>query len=328
MGFKPGLPQFKVKKAAIDWGSYAVKIVSGVRRNGCYEIDALARVPVGDDFPLQLRKIWEDRNFSWSNVILCLNGPDTLVRVVEFPRMDKKTIRESLGYELAHYTPFSRDEVYYDFAVLDESGGNFKLLIALARKEFVDTRLVRLEEAGIVPAGLTLSPIVLTNACGRFMTGSSDAPVGILDLGYSSSMITVVQNGQIVLSREVKRGAKEIFTRMRNAIDLEISSFRELEENRNKISQHTLQNVCADLIEEVKVTLDFIESKDNTRVDRMYITEGLHSCAGLKDIFASSFGISVEPFDVTASFGGNEEIKKEMAASHGDFSIAVSALLD
>jgi type IV pilus assembly protein PilM len=327
MEFKLGLPKLGIKKVTIDWGSYALKIVGARQVKGAYTLDAVARVTIGNDLGAQLKKIWDEKGFSCANIALCVNGPDTLIRVVDFPKVDKKSMRESLGYELSHHTPFSQAEAYFDYAILDESKPDTtKLLVALAKKEFIDAKLELLSQAGLLPRQILLSSIALANAHSFFMA-QADTPIAILDLGYSFSMITVVHKGLIVLSREMKRGAKEIFSRMQNVIGLQINSFKELEENHNKISQHTLDNVCTDLIEEVKMSLDFIESKENVIVGTVFVTEGLKACAGMKNIFSGSLGVPVESFDVVERFACAEDVKRELQAAQGDFAIATSSLL-
>ncbi|HEC69994.1 MAG TPA: hypothetical protein ENI31_06915 [Candidatus Omnitrophica bacterium] len=317
------------RKVSIDWGSSALKIVSGYKFKDSYFITDFLYQNLQENFSEALSKFSRGKSFLLPDIILSLDGPSTLVRVVDFPRMDKKMIRQSLSYELSKYIPFSAEEVYFDFSILNNTetrSESFKLLIVSAKKDFVEEKIRILEEAGLIPLKITLSPIVLSNAFLKFFP-QEGYPAGLLDLGYSSSLITVVYKDNIHLSRQIKKGAKDILESLSNVLGKPINNFRDLVAVQRDISLELLSEVCSDLIEEIKLSLDYLETKENLAVKKIYSTGGLTACKGIEEFLARGLGIEVCPFNLLKYFKCKDSIKKDLEELKGNFSVAISSLL-
>ncbi|MBN2121421.1 MAG: pilus assembly protein PilM [Candidatus Omnitrophica bacterium] len=328
MKFDFNLPKIGAKRVAIDWGSSALKIVAASKLKESYLITDFIYQKVEEDLPKTIFKIWHEKKLPLYNIVLSLDGAATLVRVVDFPRMEKKLIRDSLGFELSRYIPFSQEEVYFDFSVLDtgSAAGNMKLLVASAKKDFVDEKIATLEEAGIVPSKITLSPISLANVFLKFFP-HTDEPIGILDLGFSYSMITIVYKNNIYLSREVKKGVKDILARLSNKLGREIKGFQGIFDKKNEVGPSLLSEVSSDLLEEIRLSLDYMETKENLSVKNIYATGGFTACQGLNEVLVQALGIEITSFDVLKSFSYTSSIKKELEEMEGNFSVAISSLL-
>ena len=317
------------KKISIDWGSSALKVVSAYKFKDSYFITDFLYQGLQGNFSEVLSKFCRGKSFLSPDIILSLDGSSTLVRVVDFPRMDKKMVRQSLSYELPKYIPFSAEEAYFDFSILNNAetkSESFKLLIVSARKDFVEEKIRILEEAGLIPLKITLSPISLSNAFLKFFP-QEDCPVGLLDLGYSSSLITVVYNGNIHLSRQIKKGAKNILESLSNILGKPIKNFKDLVASQRDISLELLSEVCSDLIEEVKLSLDYLETKENLAVKKIYSTGGLTVCKGIEEFLVRCLGVEVFPFNLLKYFKCKDSIKKDLEELEGNFSVAISSLL-
>ena len=325
---KLNLPKIGAKKVAIDWGSSALKIVSATKLKNSYLIDDFVSQKIEDDLSGNLSRIWQIRKLPITNIVLALDGSSTLVRVVDFPRMDKNVIKGSLGFELSKYIPFSQDEVYFDFFLLSipTAQEHMKLLIASVKKNFVDEKLSVLKSAGIIPSKITLSSIALVNVFLKFFA-QEDAPVGILDMGFSYSMITIIYKNNIYLSREVKKGAKDILSSLSNILGIKLDNFQDLTDNQKEIKPELLSEVSSDLTEEVRLSLDYLETKENLSVKRLYSTGGLTSFQGLNDIMVQALGIEIVPFNVLKHFSCAKSIKEDLEKLEGNFSVALGSLL-
>lgn len=322
------LPKIGAKRIAIDWGSSALKIISASRLKHSYLITDFTYQKFEENLSDILSRIWQEKNFPLYNIVLSFDGPSTLLRVVDFPRMDKKMIRESLGYELSRYIPFSQEEVYYDFSVLDIETGtkNIKLLIASAQKNFVDEKLSLLEQANVIPSKITLSPISLVNAFLQFYPAQS-VPIAILDLGFSYSVITIIYNNGIYLSREIKEGAKDILLRISNLLGVKITNFKDFIEKQKEIDSKLLLEISSNLIEDLRLSLDYLETKESLLVKKLYLTGGFTSCEGLVGILTKSLGIEVVPFNILKFFSCVSSIKERLEDLEGDLATAISTLL-
>lgn len=329
MGATGLFSKFSSKKTVIDWGTTALKVISSVKEKHGNTITNAETLDPSDDVVFNLKQLWKKKNFSYSNIILCIDGPDTLIRVVDFPRIDKKSIRESLGFELEHYTPFSQNDVYFDYAILEESSSadRMKLLIVLIKRAFLDEKLELLAEASLSPRQVTLNPVALTNAFESSGAKTKEA-VAIFDLGYTSSMITIVNEGKIVLSREIKRGTKDIFSRLQKIVEAKVTSFKDLNIHKHRINRSVLYDVTADVTADIKMSLDFIETKENIAVSKILVTGGMNMSEGMWDVFSSVIGVETLSFDIFKNFRFAPQVQQQVEDASVDFTVALSALLD
>ncbi len=326
--FKFDLPKLGSRKVVIDWGSSSLKIVSASKQKDSYLITDFAYKKTGDNLSLDLSRIWEEKNFPLANITVALDGASTLVRVVDFPLMDKKLIRESLGYELPKYVPFSSDEVYFDYHVLgkDDSRGMLKLIIAVVKKVSLDEKVGLLKFAGLMPSKVTLGPVSLANLFLKSFP-QQEKPVAILDMGFSYSMVIIIYKNSLYLSRELKRGAKDIFTRISNILGKKVDNFEDLENNKDSLEDSFLADASSDLVEEIKISLDYLETKENLLVDKVYVTGGIISSERIKRVLPQALGIELFPLSILKYFSCASGVQEELNPLEGNFAVALSSLL-
>lgn len=110
----------------------------------------------GEDAGL-LRDRWQSLVESFDDgqpeVRLCLPAEDVLQCPVELPLAVEANLAESLRYQLDQVTPFSADQVYFDYRVVerDAEHGRLKVDLRLATRARVDALRERLAAIGIRP---------------------------------------------------------------------------------------------------------------------------------------------------------------------------------
>lgn len=110
----------------------------------------------GEDAGL-LRDRWQELVDGFEDgqpeIRLCLPPEDTLRCPVELPLAVETNLSESLRYQLDQVTPFSADQVYFDYAVVerDAQHGRLKIDLRLAMRSRVDALRERLSAIGIRP---------------------------------------------------------------------------------------------------------------------------------------------------------------------------------
>ena len=321
------LSNMSKKKTIIDWGSTCLKVVDSIKDGDSYMIKDLEKFLDDDELTLKLQSFWKTNNSSNSNIILSLNGPETLIRVVDFPRIEKKAVRESLGFELENHTPFSQNDVYFDYLILDDKGTSekMKLLVGLIKRGFLDERLAKLSEAAIVPRVVALNSFMLANAFEVLEPDNNEA-IAVFDLGSSSSMITIINNQKIVLSREIKKGTNNIFAKLQNIVEAKVNCFKDFNIHKHRINRSVLCEVTSDITSEIKISLDFIEAKENLSVNKILVTGGIDLTHGMWEVFSSIIGVETQAIDFKENFLFTEDLKQKMQDASVDFTVALSAL--
>jgi general secretion pathway protein L len=91
-------------------------------------------------------------------VVLCLPADKALTRTLTLPLAAEENLREVLSFEMDRQTPFTADQVYYDFSVLARSAaeGTLTVDLVLTTRRTLDDLLVRLGNRGLFPDLVTV----------------------------------------------------------------------------------------------------------------------------------------------------------------------------
>jgi general secretion pathway protein L len=86
-------------------------------------------------------------------VILCLPRDKVLVKTFSLPLATAENLREVLGFEMDRQTPFSVEQVYYDYfvAAADPKARRLDIIMLLTPRRFLDDLLEKLVAAGLLP---------------------------------------------------------------------------------------------------------------------------------------------------------------------------------
>jgi general secretion pathway protein L len=86
-----------------------------------------------------------------------------VVRFLRLPLATKENLRKVLEYEAPKYTPFDKDEVYFDYQVLREDKESLNLIAVFVRKTEVDAYLSLLRRIGIRPESVQIPSAAALN---------------------------------------------------------------------------------------------------------------------------------------------------------------------
>jgi len=82
-------------------------------------------------------------------VMLCVPKAWSVIRTAELPMAAKENLSAVIAFELDRITPFTAEEAYYDFRVLEEGGEKIKVSIAAIKKDLVTPYMQALSDKGL-----------------------------------------------------------------------------------------------------------------------------------------------------------------------------------
>lgn len=93
-------------------------------------------------------------------VVLCLPTDKVLTRTLKLPLATEENLREVLAFQMDRQTPFTLEQVYYDYAVVarDRKTRTLSLDFVVAPRAVVDGLIDSLERLDIHPGQVTLCP--------------------------------------------------------------------------------------------------------------------------------------------------------------------------
>ncbi len=117
-----------------------------------------------------------------ANVYLAVPRDSALVKFITLPLAVEEDVRTTLGYEIDRHTPYSFDDVYYDFHILNRlpESNLLWLLLITVKRESVDYYRSLLEKLKIRPQGIEITTSARFNAFQRQLL----PPEAPLDLSW------------------------------------------------------------------------------------------------------------------------------------------------
>ena len=117
-----------------------------------YELDQAGETP------LQL-SAQDELHQRARELVLCLPQDKVLARSLTLPLAAEENLREVLSFEMDRQTPFTAEQVYYDFSIVARSSAERTLTVdlVLATRRMLDELLARLDQHGLHPDRVTIN---------------------------------------------------------------------------------------------------------------------------------------------------------------------------
>lgn len=235
----------------IDISPSAVKVVelshSGSRfRVEAFAIEPLSEGMVEDRNPVDpdavgevIKRACRNAGTRTRRAAVAVPTSSVINRTVPMPAEFKESdIEVNISIEAAQYIPYPIEEIYLDFQAKGPSQASAEqqdILLVATRKENVDLREAALKGAGLIPAVVDVEAYALENAFRLMMDGLSrgggeggglslskprDRLTALVDIGASIANLYILQEDQIIFSREQSFGCDQLTFRIAEAYGL------------------------------------------------------------------------------------------------------------
>jgi general secretion pathway protein L len=139
----------------IDDDSCSITHVDG--RTGAMR--AIYRGGAGDESGAECLRIFRDSTQAQAmNIALRIPEKNAILKSVFLPIAAEGNLGEVLAFDMDRQTPFSADRVYFDYRITGRDPGQDRLQVELlvARRDFVDGMLARIQPWGTAPDRVTI----------------------------------------------------------------------------------------------------------------------------------------------------------------------------
>lgn len=129
--------------------AYASKLFSRVTIKGgkTYSFEE-GKYPQPNEMVSSLALSINEMGAAKSDLTLSIPRAWAIIRSVELPSTVKENISVAISYEMDRLTPFTSEEVFYDYRVLKESGEKIYLLVTAVKTDIIRPYLEALDEGG------------------------------------------------------------------------------------------------------------------------------------------------------------------------------------
>ncbi|MFC1709902.1 type IV pilus assembly protein PilM [Candidatus Omnitrophota bacterium] len=294
--FKPSFLSSKNSSISLDIGSTHVKAISLEKDSHSVYVTGFSCERVKADMKNAIKKALFKLPVKKKELAISISGQSVVLRYVNMPIMSHAEVVKAMSFELEKYIPFNKDEINFDFSILrkNQNSGKMLVLIAAAKKELVDIRMTLCQNLGFQASFIDVCPLAVANYVEYAKEAKDQEVCAVVNLGASISSVGIIENGQLVLSRDIFIGGNDFTKRLSESLN---KSFEEAEEVKlNSLDDNSIQAldpVYNNLIKELKVSFDFYETQANRLIDRILITGGAALLKGIGETFKQSLGQEV-----------------------------------
>jgi type IV pilus assembly protein PilM len=279
---------------AIDLGSRTTKAVllDRVDKGLTLSRFAVQDAPVYDKSMPQglltehLRNIIETLKPRTKQATLAIGANDSVLRSTELPLLPVNEMRQMLKFNAKNYLQQDLRDYIFDCYIVPPKANaqpepgkagivKYKVWVGGARRELLATLEGAVKEAGMVPDQFTLTVLGPMNALELAQPEVFHKEiVALVDLGFKTSSISILFNGELCLSRSVDIGGDKLTSGLAEAMNV---SYAEAEGIKigmpQEVEQH-LQPLVAPLGRELRASIDFFEHQREATVGKILVSGG------------------------------------------------------
>ncbi len=302
----------------IEIGAYAVKALKlEVAEGGAVNVLDYAIIPhakvlstpgidQNDAIRVTLGTLVAQWDLSKAAIAISVPGQASLARFAKLPPVDPKKVPDIVKFEAAQQIPFPLDQVEWDYQtfVSPDSPDIEVGIFAITRERIMD-RLMLLNDVGITPDHVTLSPIAAYNAMAFDKNFTEKTPgTVILDIGTTSTDVVVADSARVWV-RTVPLGGHHFTEALVNAFKLSYPKAEKLKKevesgaNSKHIAQ-AMRPVFSDLAQEVQRSVGYYQSlHKDAKLTRLIGIGSTFLMPGIRKFLKQQLSASLGPIDVT-----------------------------
>jgi type IV pilus assembly protein PilM len=232
-----------------------------------------------DELKLTLKHLLANANprpIVEKNIALVFPASKVMSHIYTFPgSLNEKEIAKALPFEIEKTIPYSLNDIYWDFNLLqkDESGNQYVLMSAIIKKT-ADIYTEVLSSLSITPALFGIQAQALTKSFEKYF--KKDETALIIDIGAISTHYIVVKNGTILYVLSDTLGGIRLLPQM--AAELSSSELIMLDKKeKNNLSEqknsHTLNEFFTDIFQKGRRIIEMQEARSGVeKINNIYLS--------------------------------------------------------
>jgi type IV pilus assembly protein PilM len=295
----------------IDISSTSVKLLELSRSGGKYRVEGYAVEPLPPNSVVEknitdadlvgeaIRRVVGKSGTKQKNAACAVAGSAFITKVITMPaELSEDDMESQIMIEADQYIPYPLEEINLDFQVLQPSEnepGKVDVMLAASRSDNVDIRVAALGVGGLTAKKVDVEAFALENAFALLCEGSeqlSDSHVvAVMDVGATTSTLSVLEDSKIIYTREQSFGGRQLTDEIQRRYGL---SYEEagLAKRQGGLPDNyepeVLRPFMESMAQEVNRALQFFYSSSQVdAVDHVVIAGGCASIEGIDALIQS-----------------------------------------
>ena len=315
--------QLKRKKPTllgIDISSTSVKLVELSKSDAGYSVESLAVEPLPANAVTEkniqdveavgetLAKAVKKSGSKCKTAALAVPGSSVITKIITMPaNLSDSEMEAQIELEADQYIPYPLEEINLDFEVLGPTEVNpdtVDVLLAASRSENVEMRTAVAEIAGLSAKIVDVEAYTIEKAA-TFLGPRTAIPVdggdqppfvmAILDVGATMTSLNVVENNELIYTREQAFGGKQLTEEIMRRYGLayeEAGRLKKVGGLPDNYIPEVLEPFKENMAQQVSRFLQFFYTAgQHETVDMIALAGGCASIPGIDELISSQLGI-------------------------------------
>ena len=284
------------------------------------------------DLTSLLKDVLVESNITAHDAIFSIPAAASFVVKITLPKITPKEVESAIPFEARKYIPIPITEVILDWDIIPNKEQQLEtevLLIALPR-EVVD----KFRRVGAA-AGLNVKALeVETFSLVRSLAGHDATAQAIINFGYRTTTLAIVDQGKLRVSHNLDRGSLELTKALERGLNVNLERAEQLKRDiglGERIEEKEISSIILPLLTtllgEIERIIDIYNRKAPRKIQKIVLTGGGSQLKGLVEFAATTFGVEVgrgNPFSRVVSPPFMQPILREIGPY---FSVAAGLAL-
>jgi type IV pilus assembly protein PilM len=264
-----------------------------------------------------LTDMLSQKNIKSKNVMIGIKGSDIIMRHIEMPVMPAKQLRQAVKLEVQQYLPMDLNEYIIDSKVIGKVDTKEKkvlnVLLVAAPKRKIEDYMYIADKLGLKVKAIDL----FSNSAVRFFENhdtENKKTLCIVDIGYTSSTVNIIEKVKLFLEKEVEIGVKKIDDMLEKVFANTLENPETMREKTISLSLYDTNNSIDDpryyyannsarqiidtLVDRIEKIFNFYYTSGiNKRIDVIYIYGGGSKLSGIAEYIKNMINIETKLLD-------------------------------
>jgi type IV pilus assembly protein PilM len=329
----------KHSRLGVDIGASSIKIVELEKKGQGFELKTFGSLPLkqsiirgaGSELEQSIAKVITDLatqvNVGTKNAVSSLPGFAVFTSIIDLPDLSEKDRAFAIQTEAAKYVPAPLEEVVLEWKELEDidyGGGRIgkRILLIAAPRDYVDKFSHIFSGTSFNLEALEIGAFALS----RSLAGNTPANVVIVDMGATTTDVSIVSAGSLFVNRTIDRGGSDLTNIIARSMKIDVVRAEDFKKDLNltKVDNNTravldaLRPIIDSIIFEVQRVVNTFTGQYSRQVEKMILTGGVSLMNGLPDYAQAIMGMPVEvgnPWLRVSYPSGYEKILNDIAPS-------------
>jgi type IV pilus assembly protein PilM len=293
-------------------------------------------------------------------VIAALPNFSVFTSILNLPELPKKELASAISWEAKKIIPMPLEDIILDWKIVEDDSEqneglqkskkmdtgisgekqesksikkifskpqkNLKILLTGASKNLVKKYVNIFNASGLSLLSLETESFTLI----RSLIGNDKSNIMLVDLGASTTSITVVEKGIPVLNRSIEMGGAMITRAISGSLNVNFDRAEQFKqdlslgtETANNALPQTVEKSFTPILNEMKYTIDMYQEQNKKKVDKIILTGGSALLGNLPAYLSKVLNINTYVGDPWARVIFPTELKPILDRLGSKFSVAI-----